>query len=254
MVKLSKRLMTIAGQVPAGSRMADIGSDHALLPTFLVQSGTSVSAVAGEVNQGPFEAALTQVKDAGLTDRISVRKGDGLAVIQPGEVDTITIAGMGGSLIVSILSADPSKLEGVKTLVLQPNVAEDQVREWLRNEGWFLSDEHILEEDRKIYEVLTAVKRPDAKELTESLYEQNRNLACGMQLTLQQVLDFGPYLLRKAEPVFVSKWEAEAGKLRRILRTVEQSDLEASKEKAEELRKQIDTIGEVLSCLQKARP
>ncbi|ANE47332.1 SAM-dependent methyltransferase [Paenibacillus swuensis] len=252
-VKLSQRLLTIAHQVPAGSKVADIGSDHALLPTYLVQSGKVHYAVAGEVNKGPYEAAKKQVEDARLEQMIAVRQGDGLSVLEAGEVDTITIAGMGGSLIVSILSALPEKLKGVQTLVLQPNVAEDQVRQWLRDNGWFLTDEHILEEDKKIYEVLTAVKKDHADTHNANLYDESRELPCGLRLTPEQVISFGPYLIRKADAVFMSKWEHELDKLNRIQGTVEQSKLESSKKKAEELAAQIQGIGEVLACLRKGR-
>ena len=92
-MKLSNRLQQIHDQIPEGSRMADIGSDHALLPVAAIRSGKAVSAVAGEVNSGPYEAASKQVSDAGLEAQITVRRGDGLDVITAGEVDVITIAG-----------------------------------------------------------------------------------------------------------------------------------------------------------------
>jgi tRNA (adenine22-N1)-methyltransferase len=251
MVKLSNRLLKIAERVPAGSRLADIGSDHALLPTYLVQQGTVPAAIAGEVNPGPYDAARKQVAEAGLTDLIQVRRGDGLQVLQAGETDTITIAGMGGSLIVSILSANPDKLEGVQTLVLQPNVGEDQVRRWLRGNGWLLVDETILEEDRKIYEIIVAVKDSNALRRMEQLYAEKSKLSCGLVLDTDWLDLFGPYLVHQADPVFVMKWELELGKLARILKTMEQSTLESARVKAEEISSQAAKIKEVLHCLPK---
>lgn len=160
-MRLSARLQLISDLLPKGCRFADIGSDHALLPVSAVQSGRAAFAVAGEVNDGPLEAARRQVAEAGETQRISVRKGDGLAVIAPGEVDAITIAGMGGALIVSILSGGKPKLAGVKRLVLQPNVGEEP-RRWLAENDWYLAEEAILEEDGKIYEVMMAESAADA--------------------------------------------------------------------------------------------
>jgi tRNA (adenine22-N1)-methyltransferase len=80
-VKLSKRLATIAALVPPGGRLADIGTDHAYLPVYLVSEGVVPSAVAGEVNEGPFRTAGEALDRVGLADRIELRFGDGLAVL-----------------------------------------------------------------------------------------------------------------------------------------------------------------------------
>ncbi|MFC5450229.1 tRNA (adenine(22)-N(1))-methyltransferase [Paenibacillus aestuarii] len=251
MVKLSKRLQMIADRVPAGTRLADIGSDHALLPTYLAQQGVITFGVAGEVNPGPFDAATRQVMECGLQAAINVRLGDGLAVIQPGEVDVITIAGMGGSLIASILDAGKSKLQGVAKLILQPNVGEDQVRRWLDEQGWLLESETILEEDGKIYEILTA--SPNGAPVTlEALY-QDRELIGGKVVNKARLLQMGPYLITQAPEVWFRKWESELVKLAMIEGQLALSTAEASKAKSEQIGQEIQEIKEVLACLQKVK-
>jgi tRNA (adenine22-N1)-methyltransferase len=252
-IKLSNRLQQIADLVPKGARLADIGSDHALLPAYLAERGMIAFAVAGEVNEGPFQAAAKQVREADLTDRIDVRLGDGLEVVKPGEVDAITIAGMGGALIVSILSDGLDKLQGVRTLVLQPNVGEDAVRRWLLEHGWFLAKEHIIEEDGKIYEVLTALRTPEPQRANAELYEPRR-LDPNVVVERELLLQMGPYLLEQASDVFVHKWLSELDKLERICRQLSQSEQEASRQKEQDLRHTMKQIEEVLGCLQKARP
>lgn len=207
--KLSDRLEAVANYIPQGARLADIGSDHAYLPCNVVKKGTVPMAIAGEVAEGPFQSALEQVREESLIEKISVRKGDGLEVIQPGEVDCITIAGMGGTLISTILEQGKSKLEGVSRLVLQPNVGSFAVRKWLIDNGWELVKEEILEEDRKIYEILVAEKGEPLKPY------QNIDFENGIL--------FGPFLLKEKSEVFKGKWNAEKQNWERILKQLDEA-------------------------------
>lgn len=252
LTKLSARLQQIADRLPAACRLADIGSDHAMLPVYAVQSGKATFAVAGEVNEGPFEAAKRQVAEAGLMNTVHVRKGDGLAVVSAGEVDTVTIAGMGGALIASILTAGSNKLSGVKKLVLQPNVGEDIVRRWLLANEWVLTDEVILEEDGKIYEIITAIADSEAEALNKSLY-QERTLSDGTMLTQELLLLMGPILTKEPNDVLICKWESEISKLDKIRKSVASSSQESSREKELELIRLSEQLKGVLTCLQKAR-
>lgn len=253
-MKLSARLQHIADRLPAGSRVADIGSDHALLPVYAVQSGRASFAVAGEVNDGPMEAAKRQVAEAGAADRVSVRKGDGLAVIAPGEVDVVTIAGMGGALIASILEEGKEKLKGVNRLILQPNVGEDVVRSWLFWNGWYLSEEIILEEDGKIYEILTADAVADVEEKNEELYKERVLPGRETKLTRPLFLMMGPWLTKQPNEVWFAKWHSEIEKLEKIKRSVSASDKPSSREKEQQLNELINQLKEVVACLQKAKP
>ncbi|MUT66691.1 class I SAM-dependent methyltransferase [Paenibacillus sp. NEAU-GSW1] len=263
MLKISKRLQTIADFVTPDGRAADIGSDHAMLPVYLLQTRRVASAIAGELNQGPYEAACKQAADAGLTYKLSVRRGDGLSVLQPGETDTITIAGMGGALMSEILEAgfQTGKLEGVSELVLQPNVGEDLVRSWLLKRGWYLQAEAILEEDGKIYEVLHAIKlkaeegNDSLKTLQLKLYDSSflpisLNADQGKALLLQM----GPHLLRQPSEVLAEKWRLELDKLEKICAQLSLSDQPQAEEKKAAFREQINKIEEVLRCLPMDKP
>lgn len=250
-MKLSQRLQYIMEQIPAGSRLADIGSDHGLLPVAAVRSGRVPQAVAGEVNDGPLCAAQKQVAEAGLADRIMVRKGDGLAVIKAHEVDVITIAGMGGALITSILEQGKDKLASVKQLVLQPNVGEDILRRWLMKQQWVLIDEHIMEEDGKIYEILTAVPASASDLKQDELYRPLQLPGSTLVLNRDWLIQLGPLLVNKPDEIFFRKWQLEIRKLQAVLAQVSRSELEAAQHKQEQLRKQIEQLEEVLACLPK---
>lgn len=255
-IKLSKRLQQIADWVPAGSRLADIGSDHALLPAYLAEQQRIEMAVAGEVNQGPYEAACRQIEGARLAHRVSVRRGDGLAVISPGEVDVISIAGMGGGLIVQILAADPGKLAGVTRLVLQPNVGEAHVRAWLRREGWNLMEEALIEEDGKLYEVLLAERARSKEEAVQHdrrLYAP-RELNEQVTLTEEWLVQLGPMLSAAPTPEFKKKWQLEIRKRARILRTMEQAATEEARQRRAMFADSLAQLEAILACMHTRKP
>lgn len=205
--QLSERLTLVASFVPEGARVADIGSDHAYLPCYLVANGKAHSAVAGEVVRGPYESALRQVHAEGLENRITVRLADGLAAVVPEDkIDTITVAGMGGPLIRSILESGKEALKGVQTLVLQPNVQARSLREWAEENHWRIANEAILEENRKIYEVL--VLKPSK---------------VPVPLTEEEKL-FGPVLMTERSDVFREKWMGEITQWRRVLQSMEEGE------------------------------
>ncbi|MEF3304652.1 class I SAM-dependent methyltransferase [Paenibacillus sp. GYB003] len=252
-MKLSKRLLAIADCVPDGARLADIGSDHALLPAYLAERGRVSFAVAGEINAGPLEAASKQVKEAGLGRIVAVRQGDGLAVVSAGEVDVVAIAGMGGALIASILEEGKAKLASARKLVLQPNVAEDQVRRWLAANDWVLENETIVEEDGKFYEVLCAGRQADPYAANRELYRPKRVGDCAL-LESEELIRFGPILLERAEDAFRRKWESEIAKLDKIVRGMSRGGTEAAEKRRQELLAERNRIEEVLGCLQKGKP
>lgn len=152
--ELSPRLAAVARMIPRGVPLADVGTDHAYLPIELVQSGHTPWAVAVDVREGPYERARRAVENAGLSERIDVRLGDGLTVLEPGEVHTVVMAGMGGGLMRRLLSADPEKTRSFQRLVLQPNMASYQLRSAMFDLRWKLMDEQLVWDDGHLYEVL----------------------------------------------------------------------------------------------------
>ncbi len=232
--KLSVRLETVAKYVPIESRLADIGSDHAYLPSYLVKNGQISFGIAGEVAKGPYQSAEKNVMAEGLSEKIVVRLGDGLEVIRPGEVDCITIAGMGGSLIASILETGKEKLDSVNRLVLQPNINAFAIRSWLVENNWELIAEEIIEEDGKIYEILVAEKGEPLKPYHD--VQEDTGLLVG------------PFLLQRKEIAFKKKWSLEKKNWTRIYKQLEEAAPSSeTEEKKKELVKKISLIEEVLS-------
>lgn len=155
-MKLGERLAALADFVPQGARVADIGTDHGYLPIELIEKKVAVSAVAGDVHKGPYQAAKDNVKSMGLEDKISVRFGDGLAVLSPGEVDTVVIAGMGGSTIIEILKNQPEVTGSLTRLILQPMIGAAALRAWLVESRWCIVDETLVVDDGRLYEIIVA--------------------------------------------------------------------------------------------------
>ena len=137
--------------------IADIGSDHALLPVYLAREGRLNKAIAVELNPGPFRRMKAAIAAAGLEGRITAALGDGLAPVPLGEYGAAVLAGMGGMLIIGILSRFPEKTRAFKQLVLQPQLDVYEVRKFIYSIGFFIDAEEMVFEDGKYYAVISAL-------------------------------------------------------------------------------------------------
>ena len=209
-VILGPRLQTVASFVPNGANLGDIGTDHAYLPIALYETQRISKAVAIDVHEGPYQSALIAVKARHLEAVIDVRFGDGLMPLESGEVNVLTLAGMGGRTMLDILTARPDVLESVHDLIMQPQGAERAVRLALLGDGWRLKAEKLVEEDDRIYVVMAYSKDDgwDGAELqtiegnwTQRLHPLLKNgsiLAAEFQsLVRKLVWHFGPLVLEE---------------------------------------------------------
>ena len=153
-VGLSPRLLALADQVPQGARFADIGTDHARLPVWLLEHGRISSAIACDLREGPLLQARRTAARHQLSEQLSFRLGDGLAPLSPREAEVIAIAGMGGETIIDILSAAPCTREDGCLLLLQPMTSVPELRGWLWRNGYAIRREVLVQEDR-LYVVLS---------------------------------------------------------------------------------------------------
>lgn len=155
-IELSKRLKLVASFVEPGALVADVGTDHGYVPIWLVQEGVAAGGIAMDVNQGPLERAKAHIAACGLSGRIQVRLGDGLSALSGEEADTVIIAGMGGPLIVRILTEGLETARRMKRLILSPQSEIWSVRAFLERNGFVIEDEAMTEEDGKYYTVICA--------------------------------------------------------------------------------------------------
>ena len=152
-MELTPRLRAIADMVPHGACFADIGTDHAYLPTWLLLNGVIDCAIAADLREGPLERARETAKKHSVEDKMDFRLCDGLTAVREGEVNAIAIAGMGGDTIARILSQAPWTKNPDITLFLQPMTSQPDLRQWLFENGYCIENERIVREGEKLYTV-----------------------------------------------------------------------------------------------------
>ncbi|MCL2587804.1 MAG: class I SAM-dependent methyltransferase [Oscillospiraceae bacterium] len=150
---LSPRLRAIADLIPAGSRVADVGTDHGYLPVWLVEQGISSFVVATDVAAGPLETAKRSAERAGVLSGLHFRFADGLDAVSPDEVDTVVIAGMGGETILGIVQRAPWLLLRQIRIVLQPQSKIPELMDGLAALGYCIVDQHLVVETGKLYTI-----------------------------------------------------------------------------------------------------
>ena len=170
MVKLSERLQMAANLTRHGYPIADIGTDHAYLPVYLLQENRIPSALACDLREGPLQNARQTVERYGFADKVELILSDGLKEIKPGIVNDFVIAGMGGNLIADIL-ADCDWIQNVNNhFVLQPQSHAEDLREYLVNSGFEILREVATREGRHLYLALEVIYTGKIREYPITYY------------------------------------------------------------------------------------
>lgn len=162
----SARLCSALPYLKRGGSVVDVGTDHAYLPIYLVATGISSRALACDINRGPIDIAARNVAASGLVRQIDTLCTDGLHGAEHYEADDILIFGMGGELIIRILSEAPWIKSSDIGLVLQPMTRAHLLRQWLLENGFAIVGETITKEDR-YYQTIAARYCGKTEEYTE---------------------------------------------------------------------------------------
>lgn len=215
-------MQAVAAFVPKNTVACDVGCDHGFVSIYLVQQKICPKVFAMDVKKGPLERAREHIQEYGLEDYIPTRLSDGLSAIKPEEaedsIDGAIIAGMGGRLVVKILSDSLDKVRKMSYLVLQPQSELVFVRKWLRQQGFFITDEDMVLEDGKYYPILfieleknrkcLGQTQEKAEEELKMMAEREKNQK---EPARQEAEDhFGPCLIRKRHEVlksYLQFWE-----------------------------------------------
>ena len=217
--RLPERLSRASEWIPEGSRLCDVGCDHAYLPIRLCLEGKIPSAIAMDLRSGPLDAARRNVREAGLDERIALRLSDGLQNYQAGESDTLVIAGMGGRLIARILEDAREKLSSFADLILGPQSEAPQLRRTLQELSCGIVQEMLVTDEGKRYLILHA--------------QPNRNT----DLTEEEML-FGPCLLRNRDPLLQEELLQKTTQICALIEKLEHETGPRAKERLGELEKE----------------
>lgn len=163
---LNARLQACAAFVRPGAQVCDVGTDHALLPVYLVEQGIAERVIASDIGEGPLQAAVRTIAKHHLNERIRTILSDGLQNVPPDGLTDVIIAGMGGETIIHILEDCPWRLNAVN-LILQPMTKAHLLREWLYLHGFGILEETCVRDDRFLYAVMRVgftdnIQKPDA--------------------------------------------------------------------------------------------
>ncbi len=164
-INLSNRLLSAAAYVRHGSPIADIGTDHALLPIYLIERGIAPRAVAADINEGPLDRARINIPRA-MQKKIELRLTDGLRGIEDTGVRDILICGMGGELIARIINDAPFVRDTGIRLILQPMTKAPHLREFLLSSGFSIIGETLSFDDR-IYQTICAEYTGEVEKYSE---------------------------------------------------------------------------------------
>lgn len=203
-------MKAVAAMVTSGGVLADVGTDHGYIPIALIQRQKIKSAIAMDINKGPLAHAQDNIASAQLGDYIQTRLSDGVAALGEGEADSILIAGMGGELVIHILSEGEKVCKAASELILQPQSDIRKVREYLRLHHYKIVDEDMICEDGKYYPMMRVIN-VELDNAWMKMDEQTR-VACDI---------YGSLLLRNGNPVLRRFLVRQHRQLTQILQTLQ---------------------------------
>ena len=166
MLYLSERMLMAAKMVRKGSSVADIGTDHAYLPAYLILNGISPKALACDVRKGPLENAKKTVENYSIEEKVTLRLSDGFDEIEPFEADDFIMCGMGGTLMEQLVSRTYWLKDKSKRIIVQPQSHAEDIRRFFVENGFEILFEDACIDSGKLYCAMTAEYTGEIKEKT----------------------------------------------------------------------------------------
>jgi tRNA (adenine22-N1)-methyltransferase len=247
--ELTNRLKLIADKVLSNTKyIADIGTDHAYIPIYLVKNNICDKAIASDINYGPIEMAKNNIKNQNCEEKIEVRHGGGLATLKQGEVDSFIIAGMGGILIKDIIDKDIDITRNVGYFILQPMQYVNILRKYLVQNNFYIYDEDLVEDMGKIYQIICACDQDKLQKIKPYIKSEPAKIDVELTERLSEKLDYiigaktiekKPELLKKLLFKYINQYQI-------IYKNILENGNELSKENLDYYKTLIDNLEEVV--------
>ncbi len=236
MPKLSNRMKCIADMVTPGKRVADIGCDHAFISIYLAKQGISEGGLAMDIAAGPLENAKKNIEMYGVADKVKTRISNGMDALEKNESDAAIISGMGGPLIIDILSRGISKLSEGYELILSPQSEIEEVRHFLRTSDFQIVDEEMMIEDGKYYNIIKAIYLENATD--------------DQEVDTNKVYDrYGKLLIQKKSPVLLRYSEERIEKLEGIYCKLSKETGDSIIDRMAEINSEVDELAKVIELI-----
>ncbi|MFG6383773.1 MAG: class I SAM-dependent methyltransferase [Lachnospiraceae bacterium] len=233
MIQLSKRLQALANLVDNCETVADVGTDHGYIPVYLVDCKKAKRAIAMDVNLGPLLRAKEHIEQYNMQKKIESRLSDGLSALKPKEAEIIVIAGMGGGLMMRILTQGKEIAKTARRLVLQPQSELMAFREFLYKNNYQIVAEDMVFEEGKYYPMLVV-----------------QNAKWELEKANRIVFQYGPLLLQQKHPVLQQYLLLQQEQKRKILLHLSEKSTENATNGKAKLEQELEDIENVLQLMQ----
>lgn len=245
-MQLSKRLQAVANSVTKGNRVADVGCDHAYISIYLIQKDIAPHVIAMDVNKGPLERGRENIERLGFSSKVDTRLSDGLDKLNPGEADTILIAGMGGALTVRILEEGLSSVKNCKELVLQPQSELFFVRKFIEQIEFEIIAEQMLIDDGKYYTIIKAIPKVSSKVPGTTVPTPNASTlkvpGSANNINKELFYRYGKLLLQQRDPITKEYLLKEKNLRLQVIKDINQNLTENSMIRLKEVQEELGYI------------
>lgn len=258
-MELTPRLRKIAEEICPGETVGDIGTDHGYLPIYLIQNRIAKTVIATDINQEPLNAAVKNIRSYGLENNIQTKLGPGTIPLEAETLDAVIIAGMGGKLITEILKNSRVLKISVDRLILQPMQQQEELRKYLFTEGYIILKDFLVEEGRRIYEILVVSLKPNPVEVLgeskESMPERpaTRKIATNYPESYavykSLIMELGFFLFENPKELTLKFLEQRIAQMEKIISETSNATSEAAVLMNQKAKRKAEKLKEVKKCL-----